>query len=82
MKTTSTFLHSLVTIETWNSFEKMTPTEQQIMEIFALATLSVFQPEKVTIEYQTIQKNDGTTECCYTIKTTLEENSDEHASSL
>ncbi|MGX7196150.1 hypothetical protein [Enterococcus olivae] len=82
MKNTSTFLHSFVTDELWHSFKQMGHREQQSMEIFALAALSIYHPEQVDIQYQSVLKKDGTTELCYTIKTTLEGDSYEHAPSL
>ncbi|KAF1304265.1 hypothetical protein IV487_13085 [Enterococcus saccharolyticus] len=66
-----TFLEHLMNEQTWHSFQNMSQPDQQMIEIFALATLATFQPEKVTFDRKIITNEDGTSELCYTIRTAL-----------
>lgn len=78
-----TFLAHLMNEQTWHSFQNMSQPDQQMIEIFALATLATFKPEKVKFERQILTSEDGSSELCYTIRTALaKEDSHELPSSL
>lgn len=72
MEKLNSFLESLVSEETFCSIQKMDVSDQQVMELFGLATLAVFHPERVQLEQKINTQLDGTQEMCYIIRTSLQ----------